>query len=252
MSSNFIMAAAIQKAVNQPVTDPSVGQVAILMHFDGPPGTYSTASGMLVEERGHVLQYSGIKLDQTQKVFGATSVYLNGHQIRVALGEDVAGLDDFTIEMWFRPFMGQYIHPNTGSQVDPGALFSFDNNGLASYLGVFVQNNGRLYVQTKGGGVNPYTVTGAVKKDQWQHFALTRKGTELSVWLDGKLAAYINHPNVALLNVGGIQKNLTFGTAFYTGYTSYAYVGHMDEIRLVKGVAVYQDEFTPPTEPFTL
>ena len=133
---------------------------------------------------------------------------------------------DFTIEWWM------YMTSNSS------------NNP------VIIGANGGWYFQTKTGdtvlsfytGVTEYTSTAtALSNSTWHHIAISRSGTSLKVFVDGK--ARISETDSDNVNLAADLNIGRFGAG------SLYYTGKLSNIRIVKGTAVYTDNFIPPLEP---
>ena len=94
---------------------------------------------------------------------------------------------------------------------------------------------------------------GAIVANTWNHFAYVRTGTggnDYRVFLNGVInspgnATYLstvpNYPNVNEIRISDTV-DANFGTN--------SWLGHIDDVRITKGVARYTANFTPPTAPF--
>jgi hypothetical protein len=135
---------------------------------------------------------------------------------------------DFTIEFWM------YMTSNSS------------NNP------VIIGSQSGWYFQTKTGdtvlsfytGVTEYTSTStALTTGCWHHIAISRSGTSLKVFVDGKARiSQTDSDNVNLANTLNIGR---FGAG------SLYFTGKLSNVRVVKGTAVYTTDFKPPTEPLT-
>jgi len=109
-------------------------------------------------------------------------------------------------------------------------------NANPSTTGIAVFNNGTgLEVFGNGYILN---VSSVITLNTWQHFALTRSGTDLKSFIDGT-------------QVGTTQTNSdnhTAGRLMIGDNVTVAYPlnGYIDDLRITKGVARYTANFTPP------
>jgi hypothetical protein len=87
------------------------------------------------------------------------------------------------------------------------------------------------------------TSTETVSLNQWSHIAMTKTSSGIRVWVNG-----VGTSNTA---ISGTPQS-SGSTAFSMGciYTA-GFTGHIDEIRITKGVARYTANFAPPTSEFT-
>jgi len=74
----------------------------------------------------------------------------------------------------------------------------------------------------------------------WYHYAVTRSGTNLRMFIDGVLVASATN-----------STNLTATNPLYIGTlapSTWLFNGYIDDVRITKGVARYTANFTPPTQ----
>jgi hypothetical protein len=145
------------------------------------------------------------------------------------------GTGNFTIEGWVY---------NTGAVSNVGvfhlATSGFPGSVTGLALAYFASGGGwNLYYangsQTNGVGVSPVPNT-------WYHFAVTRSGTALRLYINGILTVSVtDSTNYSLtsMNIGG----------YYS--TSVLLTGYISNFRVVSGTALYTADFTPPTSPVT-
>jgi alpha-tubulin suppressor-like RCC1 family protein len=135
---------------------------------------------------------------------------------------------DFTIEFWM------YLSGNSS------------NNP------VIIGADGGWYFQTKTGdtvlsfytGVTEYTSTStALSTGGWHHIAISRSGTSLKVFVDGETRiSDTDSGNVNLANALNIGRY---------GAGSLPFTGRLSNLRIVKGTAVYTNNFVPPKAALT-
>ena len=131
---------------------------------------------------------------------------------------------DFTIEYWYSNNTGGVIF-NIGSEGNKRAQFQ------PGYIEVFGSDYGTPWTWTPGTNV-------------WNHVAVVRSGTTVTIYENGVLQATKT-------------ANGQFGNAgkFYIGSRSDGginpYNGRVSDIRVLSGTALYTGNFTPPTEPLT-
>lgn len=149
------------------------------------------------------------------------------------------GTGDFTIECWVYPNALPsvvYLIGQTSSTDYAPVLASFSSGrpGLA------VSSNGTTWA------VNG-TTTGAISLNTWTHLAWVRSGNKWSIYING-------------------VENVIAASTAVTPYTStdplgigseavapinYPYTGYISNVRILKGTALYTQNFTPPAEPLT-
>jgi hypothetical protein len=171
------------------------------------------------------------------------SVYFDGSgdYISVADGNyKTYGTDDFTIEMWFR------------------ATSSFPNNWLASdansagttasmSVGIFLENpNVKAQVITSA-GTRALNGTTTVVTNAWNHVAVTRNGTTLTLWINGISSHAITISASETIN----DSTEPWVIGRCGQYDGLYFNGYISDFRIVKGTAVYTSAFTPPTSKLT-
>ena len=142
------------------------------------------------------------------------------------------GTSDFTIELW------GYL-TNTGTF---SAFLRPDDNGSFPEFG-YDFSAGVLKFDARNGIILNTTV--AMPVQQWVHLAVSRSGTTLRQFINGvQVGSVTNSTNFAsttgLIRVGG------------SGFSSaHSVLGYISNFRVVKGVALYTNSFTPPATPLT-
>jgi len=151
------------------------------------------------------------------------------------------GQPNWTIETWF------YVNSLAAST----ALFlqgGYVGVANSSYF-VFIDTDGTVYwIVGDGGAGGAFQSAGVVGIDTWHHFALVRDGNNLTSYLDGVQTATVS----MTFNMGYTGTQLTIGSDLGAYGASGAYFnGYISNFRIVKGIAVYTEEFTPSTNILT-
>lgn len=144
---------------------------------------------------------------------------------------------DFCVEAWFYPTSA----PNAFQ-----AIISKAASGIFSPYSIYVtnaaSNNVVFYSSSTGSSwdIASGTVFGTCVFNTWNHVAVTRQGSTISLWFNGALANTITNSNALFDNtrkitIGGRDD----GTELFYGYIS--------NVRIVRGYAIYTTGFTPPT-----
>jgi len=142
------------------------------------------------------------------------------------------GTGDFTIEGWVYKTVAA-----NASFVD-GRV----NPGTASPWGFFVDGSNFPYFYD--GSV--YTSSVALTLNSWSHIVAVRTSGTLKIFVNGvqgysaSLSTNLDRTAGAFIGVAANTSNLS---AYWQGY--------MNDLRIVKGTAVYTTTFTPPTAPLT-
>lgn len=145
------------------------------------------------------------------------------------------GTADFTVEAWVyytgtNASATKPIVDFRGAVATAPSIFGYTSNQLALYY------NGSVVYQ-------PASLT--LTSNAWNHVALVRSSGVTKFYLNGTGASTTytdtnNYPSAACI----------IGTDSLAGGSSY-WIGSLSNIRVVKGVAVYTTNFTPPTSPLT-
>ena len=164
---------------------------------------------------------------------GAVNFQADLDHLNVGDSSDYAfGTGDFTIEAFY------YSRGSTAQQTIFGDVFG---NSSGIYFRKREPSNGNVL----GVYTNADIVLGAtaVSDNTWHHVALTREGSNIRLFLDGKLDGSATD-----------STNLT-STEYFIGDTETTSSGEMNgfisNLRVIKGTALYTSSFTPPTAPLT-
>jgi Concanavalin A-like lectin/glucanases superfamily len=204
----------------------------VLIHFNGMDG--STA---FTDESGnnHTLTaWGGVQIDTAQSKFGGASGLFDGVDDYIKLDghADFNFTGDFTIDLWVR-------FVNVTSQ------FNFlDLRGPANNPVIFLDPAGpnmAVFVDAGSNIIGTQNITAAT----WYHVALTRSGTSLRLFVNGTQdgATYSTStsfpPAADTPVVGATVEALN------------SINGWIDEVRMIKGVAAWTANFTPPSSEYT-
>jgi hypothetical protein len=212
--------------------DEDFDSVSSLLHMDDTDGsaTFTDVTGKTWTTTGNA------QIDTDQSKFGGSSGLFdgNGDYITSPSSDDFGfGAGDFTVEGWFRPTSW-----NTN-----GFLADFRLNAGNSFM-VWCSQSGqlnRLGYSTESGTAFVYGAT-QFTLSAWNHWAVARSGTTVRGFLSGTL-------------VFTTTDSRTFASpqGVYIGSSTSASqgaIGHIDDVRITKGVARYTASFTPPDAPF--
>lgn len=210
---------------------PPIPGPTLLLHFEGLNG-----STVFIDSIGRHTQSAvgTAQISTAQSRFGTGSLSLLGggvSNVRVDgnLGDWAFNTDvDFTIDMWTRitdiTFAQDFIDTSNGIRlltIGDGTLKIF-----SVLTGTTIIDSGSV----------------VLFQDQWQHLAVTRAGPSLRMFAGGIQAGatYTNVLDFAAPTVDPPAVGGDFGlnNAF------------IDEVRLVKGYAVWTSNFSPPSAPY--
>lgn len=210
----------------------------LLIHCDGADEstTFTDVSG-----QGHtIVAQNNAQVDTAQKVFGTGSALSDGTTdwLRVNESDDFYFADgDFTVDfrLRFNSAAGCFL---IGSWVSPNMqwIIYYDHNNDDFVFGY--STDGSTYSEIKR--------TWTASNDTWYHVAVVRDGSSLLFFIDGtQLGSSENIGSVSINN-----GNQYLGIMAHVDAGQYSVNGWMDEIRIVKGTAVWTSNFTPPSEMY--
>jgi len=217
----------LQGAGAKPATGPLFSDVSLLLHCDGSNNsttfTDNSSNNLSVTANGDA------KVSTAVKKFGTGSANFDGNGDSLTVADNALwafGTSDFTVEMWVN------FSSTSGTQ----QLISLYPNGFS----IQWQGLWNIYLS---GATNVMARSFSPSTSTWYHFALTRDGTNLRLFIDGlKLGGDVsNSTNIS-------SGELSIGKLGF--YNVQFFNGHIDDLRITKGVARYTANFTPPTAAF--
>ena len=152
------------------------------------------------------------------------------------LGTNI-GTSDFTIEGWVK----SDVNAHHGILQISGDTAGYVGTGYGNTLAVLFQSGYGWQIYGRGGATNSGGPT-AITVNQWYHFAYVKTGGNAKLYIDGVeviTAADTTNYAVRYISIGRV----------YNG--NFDWTGHIRDVRVVVGTAVYTSGFTPPTEPLT-
>lgn len=204
----------------------------LMLHMDG-----TDASTTFTDSSDSAHSPSAIgdaQIDTAQSVFGSASALFDGAGDRLSIADSAdwdLGTGDFTCDFrvrWNGTVGGDAF-------IDRNEFVTFD-----------------IRHQTGGGGL-PAVVLGGTEStfsnwtpsaDTWYHVAVVRSGTNLYFFVDGtQIGATATNAGDSTHTDPMIIGSSEAGGADFTGW--------IDELRLVKGTAVWTANFTPPSAAYT-
>jgi hypothetical protein len=154
------------------------------------------------------------------------SIYFNGSSQYLSTPSNTAfafGTGDYTVECWVYP-----VDTTSGRRI---FQFSDDNDNLDLNIA------GAGYISYYNGATSTNSSSAVVTLNAWNHIAMVRASGTVRVYVNGILAiTQATTPNTASARILNIA-----------GATNVWFNGHMTNIRVVKGTAIYTANFTPPT-----
>ena len=199
-----------------------------------------------------VMTKSGnVTANNTQRKFATSSaVYFDGSgdYIDFVKKDDYSfesGVD-FTVEGWWymnsvasRP---PFIAMGTGVDASPAHYSDWNLYYNSS-------NNLNWYAYSNGGNVlRQFAWTPVI--NTWYHIAVTRHGTNMRAFINGTQIGTTLTDSTAWTGYSG-SRPLRIGRWQYGGGTNGYLNGYAQDIRITKGLARYNANFTPPTQEFS-
>ena len=165
-------------------------------------------------------------------------MYLNGDYLSMPHSSDwTIGSGDATIEFWIKTSdsTGDILYNTSSTSPYAGWLISigFAASGKISFFNASSSNN-----EWK-------TMSNSISDGLLHHVAVVKDGTSLKFYLDGNLDS--SHT----LSHTGVASNVPLLVGKQAGTTNRNLQGHLYDIRIVNGTAVYSGEFTPPSGKLT-
>jgi hypothetical protein len=204
---------------------------SFLLHGEGANGSTS-----FVDSTGQcTFSNNGCSISTAQFKFGSSSISFNGNNRITSNSSALLNPSgDFTIEAW----MYFTALPSGGVNWD---IFNFTGGASFNPIlqlwgdGTFLLRN----AQTSGTIIQ---VGHGLAANTWYHIALTHLGTNFKIFKNGTQLGSGSNAGIANEN-----------KLIYIGATTagYGFRGYMDEIRMIKGQAIYTTNFSVPTTPFS-
>ncbi|MEG3618968.1 LamG-like jellyroll fold domain-containing protein [Magnetovibrio sp. PR-2] len=219
--------------------------VSLLMHMDGFNGSTTYSDDSL---NGHTCTaYGNAQIDTAQSKFGGASGLFDGNGDYVSVPDNVSldlQSEAFNIEFWYRfnaiPNYSVFLNKWTSSGNQRGWYLQHETVGA---------NSIRFGWTADGSSGTAMTWPWSPSIDTWYHIAVSRDANGVSrCFIDG---TEIGSSSTALNGISIYNSNqpLLVGCADNAGTPAYFCNGWMDDLRIVKGGAVYTDNFSVPTVP---
>tara|TARA_Y100000310_G_scaffold208500_1_gene209100 strand:+ start:1966 stop:3339 length:1374 start_codon:yes stop_codon:yes gene_type:complete len=176
--------------------------------------------------------------DTAQAKFGASSILFDGTDDGISVPKHTDfefGTGNFTLDCWFR---------STTTSGMQAMMYMFRDD--ESNSGWALSTNGsKIHTNIDGtynDGSQDFTA------NSWNHIAFVRNGNTGTRYLNGVADS-------TTLNLTGVTVTLLSSDGPFFGnsngeYNSREFNGHLDEIRVSKGIARWTSGFTPPTESY--
>jgi hypothetical protein len=203
--------------------------------------TSTNAFAITVNGSTSISPFDPFAPSNTFRTYGSTYFDGTGDYLTVPYTTALQLPGNFTIECWV----------NITSKVSnfPTIVNNYSTYAANGGVAIFASHNGGTsgkYNIAFNGAFPVINSTTSINYGTWQHIALVRSGSTLTLYIDG----VANGTSTQSATVTGTANNWWIGTAgddFSLGYLN----GYVSNFRVVKGTAVYTANFTPPTAPLT-
>ncbi len=227
MQVDQVVGHAVEVYVNASGFDASSGTPILWMEMEGTDGDNDIKDTM---GQAFVKPATGNKIDDSRKVAGLAScrcifagqLYTSGACPQLNLGSG-----DFTIEFWIYPPGG-----SLGSYV----LEHFWYPGYTISFGVSTSRQAFIY-----GGINLASIDDddRVPYDEWSHVAFVRKGTTVTIYVNGNSVASTS----SSYSIDNGVNTVFYACSHNSNYIA-AHEIFIDELK-IWNVARYEADFTP-------
>lgn len=211
------------------MADPYFSDVILLLPMEGEDNSTTFTDISLTPKS--VTANGNAKISTTQSKWGNGSGYFDGvgDYLSMSNAAFAFGTSNFTIEMWVYPSgSGSFQTFVSTRDVNQGIFFGLNTGGLYPVC----------YNKSTMLALSPISLSSA----QWNHVALSRSGSALTIFVDGMIAVKV-----------GISENFT-SSILRVGITDtsliYPFTGYLQDIRITTGIGRYGN-FTPPNKLFS-
>jgi len=178
------------------------------------------------------------------------SLYFAGSDAKLSIATSASlkfGASSMCVEAWVNPTTtpsnsaGQIIGDwTTGASAGPSNWSMYYTGTAVIFNAVNAGNNYSDQGST--------TLSANISQNVWTHIAVSFDGTTLRLFINGALAQSSSYSGFST-SAGSYTANIEIGD--FGGLSGYSYIGHISNLRVVKGSAVYTSAFTPSTIPLT-
>lgn len=216
----------------------STNYVSLLIHADGSNGSTAIADSSPFPKT--ITASGNAQINTTISKFGTGSLLFDGSGDYVRVENDAAlnlSSSDFTIDFWLYPTTTAGTAQLIVKRVSTAFIAPIAIQRSTNTIKVFASSNGSTYDIT-----NNVTI-GTITSNAWHHIAFVRSKNLFYGFVNG------TRTFVAESSAGVLTDT---SPLFIGGDTNGNYfTGNIDEIRIVKGLALYTESFTPPTSAYS-
>jgi len=253
MYINGSRASSVADSVTYTSAQFQIGKAWDANYWNGYISNFRMVQGFAVytaefEPQRRPLAATQIAKDTRQYPGGSYSVALDGASNYLSFANNTAldlatGAPNWTIECWF------YLNVATGA-INYGIFQKDGTSGsVQPQYSLAIMTNGTfqgvLSPAVNSGGNQNFDSTVTVTSFVWNHVAMVRNGSFISIFLNGRRVV---GPTAMTITMGTNNGVLTIGGT-PTGLNN-LFPGYISNFRIVKGKALYTNNFTVPSSAF--
>jgi hypothetical protein len=233
------------KNFTPPTRELTVISNTVLLACQSTTNTAQEATGKTITVNGNAvaneltpgLLTDVVKSGGTSAITGSVEFDGTGDYLQVTPNSDLSLTGDFTVEYWV--YMSK-SEPNM-RQISSANYFTAGKNGNW-YFGINNESGGNVYFYTYDGQSNDEFVSAAANTslNSWYHIAAVRVGTTVTLFVNG---ISIGSGTISKSLVDGADGGLQIGRLTIYG----DHYGFISNLRVIKGTALYTQNFIPPT-----
>jgi len=174
-----------------------------------------------------ITNVNNVTISTEQKKFGNSSLFFDGTNYLTFDNHDDWNFytGDFTIDFWLKTTVDSSRKYRT--------LIAMNSNKWGIYIGRD-ENSGLIYYYTNNYSQKGFAFGTRIDDNIWHHVAVVRHNGYVNVYIDG-ISKLNSHFDSNLVSTS----NMSIGYDTYNGF----YTGYLDNIRLVKGQALWTSNF---------
>jgi hypothetical protein len=210
-----------------PAVDPYWRYVTLMLHGNGTNGAQnntfldSSTNNFTITRNGNTTQGTFAPFGNNwSNYFDGTGDYITSSQ-----SQTIPATGDFTIDGWFW----------CNTYTNYPSILSQGTSGNAGRFNIYINNDGKFGVQI---GATANNIGSAVPTNQWVHFAVTRSGSTVTV--------YINGASIGTATNGTSVQNTTPSIGSEWTGDPYRWIGYLSNIRVSNVVRT----ISLPASPF--
>lgn len=215
--------------------DSDWSKVSLLLHLDN---NIVDSSGICTFDNLGVITFKAGYFDSAVELLPASSSSINGLLENTVSNSALSlGADDYTIEFFINPY-------STYKQNDQALISLFEVGGTAGWQILLSGLKPAMYKYDNGGNTFLKSST-TLTSNKWYHIAYCRLNGITSLYIDG--IADASAPDNSNYSSSNIKLSIGYQEG---GGARYPFTGMIDDIRITKGLARYNGNFSPPITPF--